>query len=478
MTGQLIPALTPAYPEIFLALATMGLLMFGVFRGSGRLIGQLTLLILLCTGFLLLGHIPEREVTFNGLFVMDQFAVLAKTLVLVGCAFSVILSVGYLEHERIERFEFLVLVLFATLGMFMMISANDLIALYVGLELQSLALYVLAAFRRDVSRSSEAGVKYFVLGALSSGFLLYGASLIYGFTGSTNFEHIAVYLADHNVSDWVIIGVVFLTTGLAFKLSAVPFHMWTPDVYEGAPGAVTAFFAIAPKIAALSLVIRLVTGPFAELGDQWQQMFYVLSLASMVVGGLAAIGQANIKRLMAYSAIGHIGYALVGLASGGQSGVQASLVYMTIYMMMTAGTFAVIMCMRHKGQLVEDIEQLAGLSRSHPLLALAMAVFMFSMAGIPPLAGFFGKLYVFLAAVESGLIWLAIIGVVTSVIAAYYYLRIVKLMYFDEPGPVFDQQGDDSITATLLITAGFTGLFFLLPVTDYAHTAAAALYAS
>jgi NADH-quinone oxidoreductase subunit N len=362
----------------------------------------------------------------------------------------------------------------------MMVSANDLIALYLGLELQSLSLYVLAAFKRDTTRSSEAGLKYFVLGALSSCMLLYGCSLIYGFTGTTAFDALATVLSGPETAPiGLIVGIVFLIAGLAFKVSAVPFHMWTPDVYEGAPTPVTAFFALAPKIAAISLFVRVMIDPFGDLLSEWRQVIVFISIGSMVLGSFAAIAQTNIKRLMAYSSIGHMGYALVGLAAGGTSGVQAIILYMTIYLAMNAGTFACILCMCRKGEMVEEISDLAGLSKSNPMLAAALLVFMFSMAGIPPLAGFFGKLYIFLAAIEAQMYTLAIIGVVASVVGAFYYLRIVKIMYFDEAAEPFDMPLGKGLGGVITITSLITLLFFffLSPVLDRAATAAAALTA-
>jgi len=372
-----------------------------------------------------------------------------------------------------------VLMLFATLGMLMMVSANDLISLYLGLELQSLALYVVAAFRRDSLRSTEAGLKYFVLGALASGMLLYGSSMIYGFAGTTAFAGLAATIGGAGAAPiGLIVGIVFLAAGLAFKVAAVPFHMWTPDVYEGAPTPVTAFFALAPKIAALGLFVRVMVGPFGDLVEQWQQIIVFISIASMVLGALAAINQSNIKRLMAYSSIGHVGYALIGLAPGTEVGVRGVLVYLAIYVFMTAGTFACILCMRQKGRMVEEIADLAGLSKTHPVMALALAVFMFSMAGIPPLAGFFGKLYVFLAAIEAELYALAVIGVVTSVLGAFYYLRIVKLMYFDEPIEDFDRPLGWEMTGVLAVSGVVIVLFFAVPgpIVEGAAAAAAALF--
>lgn len=476
-----MPDLLPALPELFLACAGMLLLMVGVFRGEGslRLVSWLAVGALLVTGVLLVTGPTGRVVTFSGLFVTDSFAVFSKLLVLTATALTIILSQRYLEQEQLARFEYPVLMLFATLGMMGMISANDLIALYVGLELQSLSLYVIAAFKRDFAKSSEAGLKYFVLGALSSGMLLYGASLIYGFAGTTNFDALAeLFTAGEAPAIGVIVGMVFVAAGLAFKISAVPFHMWTPDVYEGAPTSVTAFFAVAPKVAAITLFIRVLVDPFGDLLAQWQQVIWFCAVASMVLGALAAIQQSNIKRLMAYSSIGHIGYALVGLAAGTEEGVRGVLIYMAIYLAMNVGTFAIILSMRVQGRMVEEIRDLSGMSRSHPMMALAMAIFMWSMAGVPPAAGFFGKFYVFMAAVDAGLIALAVIGVVTSVVSCYYYLRIIKVMYFDELSEPLERPG----RAASLVIAGsalFTFPVFYIfanPILNGAAAAAASLF--
>jgi NADH-quinone oxidoreductase subunit N len=423
-----------------------------------------------------------RETAFSDLFVRDSFADFMKILVLIGAGLTTLMALRYIEHEKMNRFEFPVLMLFATLGMMMMISANNLMSLYLGLELQSLSLYVLAAFRRDDLRSSEAGLKYFVLGALSSGMLLYGCSLIYGFAGTTSFGALAGLFADaagggEAVPTGVVVGLVFLSAGLAFKVSAVPFHMWTPDVYEGAPTAVTAFFATAPKVAAMALFVRVLMGPFGGLVEQWQQIVIFISLASMILGALAAISQTNIKRLMAYSSIGHVGYALVGLAAGTEEGVRGVAVYLAIYIFMNVGTFACILCMRQKDRMVEGIEDLKGLSKTDPIMALALAVFMFSMAGIPPLAGFFGKLFVFSAAIDAGLYGLAIIGILTSVVGAFYYLRIVKFMYFDDAEEAFDRPIGREMSLILLGT-GLVISFFIVfpgPILDGASAAAASL---
>jgi NADH-quinone oxidoreductase subunit N len=411
--------------------------------------------------------------------VVDGFAVFIKLLCLGAGIIAILMSRDWLAAERIERFEFHVLIQLGVLGMLVMASANDLMTLYLGLELQSLSLYVIAAFARDDVRSSEAGLKYFVLGALASGLTLYGSTLVYGFAGTTQFRGIAQVLAEGQHGIGLLVGLCFVAAGLAFKVSAVPFHMWTPDVYEGAPTPVTAFFSIAPKIAAIGLLLRVMGGPFGAMAADWRQIIVLLSIGSMVLGAFAAIGQRNIKRLMAYSSIGHVGYALVGLAAGGQTGLRGVLVYMAIYLFMNAGTFACILSMRRAdGRAVEGIDDLAGLGRSDPAMALALAIFMFSMAGIPPLAGFFGKLYVFLAAVEQGLWPLAIIGVLSSVVSAFYYLRIVKLMYFDAPADPFAAR-PASLSLVMTASAAFTLLFFALPapLVGAAHAAAAALLA-
>jgi NADH-quinone oxidoreductase subunit N len=422
-----------------------------------------------------------RIVTFAGMFVSDEFAVFMKVIVLLASIVTLVLSFDYLRHERIERFEYPLLVLFAALGMMLMISANDLISLYLGLELQSLSLYVLAAIRRDNVRGSEAGLKYFVLGALSSGLYLYGASLVYGFAGTTGFDtlvHVLGHGAQAGPPLGVVVGLVFIAAALAFKVSAVPFHMWTPDVYEGAPTPVTAFFAAAPKLAATALLLRVMVGPFGALAAQWQQIIVFVSAASMILGAFAALNQVNIKRLMAYSSIGHIGYALLGLAAGGEMGVQSVLVYMTIYVVMALGTWACILCMRQHERMVEGIDDLRGMARTHPMLALGMAALMFSMAGIPPLAGFFGKLYVFIAAIRAQLYTLAVIGVLTSVVGAFYYLRIVKLMYFDEPKEVLHRPIGRELAWVIAGTSIFVVFFFIYPgpVLTAASAAAAALF--
>ncbi len=435
--------LAPLYPELTLAVGAMVLLMLGVFmrddQGTGETVGWLAITLLAVVGWQVVAQPNETVRLFDGAFVVDGFGRFMKVLVLAGAAVSLLLSFDYLRDVKSLKFEYPVLVLLATTGMLMMVSAGDLIALYLGLELQSLALYVVAAFRRDDVRSSEAGLKYFVLGALSSGMLLYGASLIYGFTGSTSFQVIATAAksVDAGQNIGLVIGLVFLLVGLAFKISAVPFHMWTPDVYQGAPTPVTAFFASAPKMAAMALVVRVLATAFPGMGAQWQQIIVFLALASMLLGAFGAIGQTNIKRLMAYSSIANIGFALVGLAANNAEGLQGVLVYMAIYLVMTLGSFAVILCMRRDGGPVEEIDELAGLAQTNLGMATALGLLMFSLAGIPPLAGFWGKWYVFLAAVKAQMWPLAIIGVIASVIGAFYYLRVIKVMFFDEAKPAF-----------------------------------------
>ncbi len=474
--------ITAALPEVFLACAGMILLMLGVFRGNSgtRLVLSLTVACFALAFVVIAVSMGRSEQAMGGLFVADAFGDFMKLLVLAGSAVTLIMSMRYIEREDMARFEYPVLILFATVGMLLMISANDMLSLYLGLELQSLSLYVVAAFRRDHLRSSEAGLKYFVLGALSSGMLLYGISMIYGFAGTTSFAALAAQLEGTATAPiGLIIGIVFLAAGLAFKISAVPFHMWTPDVYEGAPTPVTAFFATAPKMAAVALIVRVMIGPFGDLADQWQQIIWFISVASMILGALAAISQTNIKRLMAYSSIGHIGYALIGLAAGTEQGINGILLYMTIYIVMNLGTFAVILCMRQKDTMMERIDDLKGLSKTHPAMALALGIFMFSMAGIPPLVGFFGKFYIFLAAIEAGLYVLAVIGVLSSVIGAYYYLRIVKLMYFDDPIEAFDRPIGREMGVILTVTSLLIVLLSLglSPLLDGTAMAAASLFA-
>jgi NADH-quinone oxidoreductase subunit N len=466
-------------PEIVLAIIAMALLMAGVFR-EGDTTNFVTLASLGALGLAAILVVFDgggRQTAFGGAFVVDTFARVLKVLILFGSAAAIALSVHFMKHAKIEKFEYPVLVLLATVGMMMMVSANDLISLYMGLELQSLALYVVAAIDRDNARSSEAGLKYFVLGALSSGMLLYGASLIYGFTGATGFPEIAAAIKSGAAGLGVVFGLVFVIAGLAFKVSAVPFHMWTPDVYEGSPTPVTAFFSAAPKVAAMGLLVRTMFAPFAGIVPDWQQILVFISIASMGLGAFAAIGQTNIKRLLAYSSIANMGFALVGLAAGSEEGVRGVILYMLIYMIMTLGSFACVIAMARNGRQVEEIADLAGLARTDRLLAFVLAMLMFSLAGIPPLAGFFAKYFVFLAAIKANLVTLAVIGVISSVIGAYYYLRVVKIMYFDDPAPAFDpMHGEVRLIAVL---AGVFSLAFVLiaqPLTEMAAAAAASLF--
>jgi NADH-quinone oxidoreductase subunit N len=455
--------LVPLLPELVLACGAMLMLMFGAFIGerSAAMVNGWCVVVLALAGVALVWLAPGSHTMFEGSFLVDDYARFLKVLTLIGSGGALVLSLDYLTLERQQKFEYGALFLLATLGMLMLISASDLIALYLGLELMSLPLYVIAASNRDSERSTEAGLKYFVLGALSSGMLLYGASLIYGFTGTVNFAGIAK-ATQNGAGVGLIFGLVFLFVGFCFKISAVPFHMWTPDVYEGAPTPVTAFFAAAPKVAGIAIFARATVVAFPGITHEWQQIVVFVSIASMALGSFAAIGQRNIKRLMAYSSIGHMGYALVGLAAGTPEGVQGVLIYMSIYVAMTLGTFAVILSMRRNGRLVENISDLAGLSRTHPTMAFFLAVLLFSLAGIPPLAGFFAKFYVFLAAIKAGLFTLAVIGVLTSVVGAYYYLAIVKIMYFEEPVRSFER-----MPMLLRLVLGVSGLanilFFAYP---------------
>jgi len=451
---------TLARPELFLAAITGLLLIYGVVRGemATPFVSLATSVALLVTAVLL--FVPYREGTaFASLFIVDRLTTTMKALVLLGSAVAILMSRAYFEQVKAWRFEYPLLVALATLGMMLMISANDLMALYVGLELQSLALYVVAAFQRDSIRSTEAGVKYFVLGSVASGMLLFGASLIYGFCGGTAFVQVSRALLEGRGGEiGTVIGLVFVVAGLAFKVAAVPFHMWTPDVYEGAPTPVTALFAVAPKIAAMSLLVSVLMGPFKPLFLQWQQIIVVASVLSMAWGAFAALRQQNIKRLMAYSSIGNVGYVLLGLASGSEKGIQSVVFYLAIYAVMTLGVFAIILLMKRRGVMVEGIGDLAGLARSQPMMAFALLLFMFSQAGIPPLAGFWGKLYIFIAAVEAQLYVPAVLGVLASVVASYYYLRIVKVMYFDEPaealdGPVFGVNRAVAFASAILVAA-------------------------
>jgi NADH-quinone oxidoreductase subunit N len=467
-------------PELKLCGVALALLLLGVIlkKENYCLIAGLSFLGLLVVAGLVFCSRGDTTIAFNGMFISDSFSAYMKLLTLGGSAVSLLMAGSYLEREKLNRIEYPILLLFATLGMMLMISANSLISLYMSLELQSLPLYVLAAIQRDSVRSTEAGLKYFVLGALSSGLLLYGASLIYGFSGATGFPQIAAALQGHEVMPLgVVTGMVMMLAGLAFKVSAVPFHMWAPDVYEGAPSSVTAFFAIAPKVAAIALLTRLLTGAFGDMTEQWRQVIVVISIASMALGGVAAIVQTNIKRLLAYSSIGHMGYALVGLAAGGVAGIQGVIIYMTLYVAMSIGVFCIVLMMKKKDKMVENISDLSGLAKQQPVLALAMSIMMFSMAGIPPLAGFFGKLFIFQSAINAGLYTLAVVGVLTSVVAAYYYLRIIKVMYFEEGAAGIDKAEDRGLNL-ILLGASLIIIFFIVlpsPLLSSAEAAARAL---
>jgi NADH-quinone oxidoreductase subunit N len=470
-------SLLPVLPEIVLAVGAMLLLMIGAYGGSRTVppVTMLAIILLIVTGVLemLLPH--GKLTTFGGSFIVDDYARFLKVLSLIGSATTLLLSRRYLADQA-KIFEYAILISLSTVGMMVLISAGDLIMLYLGLELMSLALYVVAASHRDNAKSTEAGLKYFVLGALSSGMLLYGASLIYGFTGTVSFAGIAA--AAQTGSLGILFGIVFLLAGLCFKVSAVPFHMWTPDVYEGAPTPVTAFFASAPKVAAMAVFARVALTAFPGVTHEWQQIVAFVSIASMALGSFAAIGQKNIKRLMAYSSIGHMGFALVGLAAGTEQGAQGVLIYIAIYVVMTLGTFSVILAMRRNGLAVEQISDFAGLSRTNPAIAFLFAMLLFSLAGVPPLAGFFAKYYVFVAAIQSGLFALSVIGVLTSVVGAFYYLSIVKVMYFDEPaGGAVDPMGGE-VRAVLAI-AGVLNILYAVapaPLVNAATAAAKSLF--
>ncbi|MFC5418385.1 NADH-quinone oxidoreductase subunit NuoN [Bosea eneae] len=469
-----LPALGPALPEIILALGAIAMVLYGAIQGerSTRTL-EIAALALFALALVLVLRGEGKVVTFNGAFIADGFGRFMKVLTLIGAAAAIVLSADFLRRDGAMRFEFPILVVLATIGMMMMISANDLIGLYVGLELQSLALYVVAAFDRDNPRSTEAGLKYFVLGALSSGMLLYGSSMVYGFTGTVSYAGIAEAVKGGHPGIGLIIGLVFVAAGVAFKISAVPFHMWTPDVYEGAPTPVAAFFASAPKMAAMAMTVRIFVGAFPGALHDWQQIIVFMAIASMALGAFAAIGQTNIKRLLAYSSIANMGYALVGLAAGTPAGVQGVMTYMAIYLATTLAAFACVLMMNRNGKPVEDIGELAGLSRTNGWMAFAMSMMMFSLAGIPPLAGFWAKWYVFLAAIEAKLYVLAVVGVITSVVGAYYYLRIVKVIYFDDAKPAFDK-GDAGVGGVLLISALFVLVLSFLPAPLFDSAAAAA----
>jgi len=449
-------------PELFLSLTIMTLLIIGVFvKKSFKIVNLLAILSLIFLIALILNQPQEVVKIFNGSFIIDRLSIFMKFLTLIFCAFVLTASRDYVKKTNIDKIEYPILIISSTLGMLLMISSYDLIVFYLGLELQSLCLYILASFRKDNESSTEAGLKYFVLSALASGLLLYGCSLIYGFTGSTNFEVISNNLDASNTG--AVFGIVFVIVGLAFKISAVPFHMWTPDVYEGSPTSVTSFFALIPKIAALTVFIRFMYVPFLNVIDQWQTIIIFLSIASMILGAVAAIGQTNIKRLMAYSSISHMGYALAGLAAGTNAGVQSTIIYLTIYLVMNLGAFGCIFMMKRENIFYENINDLSGLSKNHPMFALGFLIILFSLAGIPPLAGFFAKFYIFMAVIESKMYALAIIGLVTTVISAFYYLRIIKIIYFDKPKKPFDEAYDWGLKIPLILSSILTLLYFVYP---------------
>jgi NADH-quinone oxidoreductase subunit N len=478
-----IVALAILIPEILVACSAVILLLGGVFAGSKsayRMHGMATILLIALLGLMIVPNlVHHKQILFSHMLVLDAFSFYVKVSLVVATILALLLSMEWIQQAENQQFEYPVLILLSLLGMMLLVSSNDLTAFYIAIELMSLPLYVLASFSRDTLKSTEAGLKYFVLGALASGMLLFGASLVYGFAGTTSFEALGkLFHESHHADNGVLIGLILIMVGVCFKISAAPFHMWAPDVYEGAPTPITAFFTTAPKVAALSLFARLLMQPFGGLMIDWQQVIIVVSVASMLVGAFGALAQSNIKRLLAYSSIGHVGYALMGIAAGGVDGISSVLIYLALYIAMSAGAFACVLLMKREGKPIEEIQYLAGLSRTRPGIAFALAVFMFSMAGIPPLSGFFGKMYVFLSAIHAGLTILAIIGVLTSVVACFYYLKIVKLMYFDEPAATFDMDMPYGIRIVLIFSTLVTFLFFLVPIplVEQARIAAEALF--
>ena len=452
------------FPELFLSLSIMFLLILGVFKkNSSKIIQNISLIVLLITAVIIFNEtLGNEEIKiFNESIVIDYLSSFMKIITLLSAFLVLVISTSYLKAFKIFKIEYPILILSSVLGMMIMISSNDLIVFYMGLELQSLALYVLATFNRDQLKSSEAGLKYFVLSALSSGLLLYGCSLIYGFTGSTNFNVIASQL---NANDYALtFGIVFVLVGLAFKISAVPFHMWAPDVYEGSPTSVTLFFTMVPKIAALTVFIRFLYVPFLDLIDQWQIILIFLSIASMLFGAIAAIGQTNLKRLVAYSSIGHVGYTLAGLATGTNDGIQSSIIYFTIYIIMNLGLFSCLLMMKRNNVYYENIEDLSGLSKNHPLLSLCLLIILFSLAGIPPLAGFFAKFYIFKSVLEQSMYFLAIVGLLSTVVAAFYYLRIIKIIYFDKEKEKYDIDHSMWLKFSLSVSTLIILFYFISP---------------
>ncbi len=449
-------------PELFLSIAIISLLMIGVFvKKSFQLVNLIGIISLIFAIALVINQPDEIVKIFNQSYIIDKLSIVMKVLTLLFCIFVLLSSKEYVKINNIDKIEYPIIILASVLGMILMISSYDLIVFYLGLELQSLCLYILASFKRDDEKSTEAGLKYFVLSALATGILLYGCSLIYGFTGSTNFEVISSNLDRNNTG--AVFGIVFIIVGLAFKVSAVPFHMWTPDVYEGSPTSITSFFAIVPKIAALCVFIRFMYVPFSNVVDQWQTIIVFLSIGSMILGAVAAIGQNNIKRLMAYSSIGHMGYALAALSTGTNSGIQNTIIYLIIYLVMNLGAFGCIFMMKRENVFYENINDLSGLSKNHPILSLGFLIILFSLAGVPPLAGFFAKFYVFMTVIESEMYALAIIGLLTTVISAFYYLRIIKIIYFDKPKKPFELNYDWGLKIPLILSSILILIYFIYP---------------
>ena len=458
----MIKSLNLMFPEIFLSLSIFSTLLIGVYiKKSFNLIFNLTSLIMIVTIAIILTSLNIEGKIFSNSFTRDAFSNYFKILILLSSLFVLNSSKSFIIDNKLNKFEYPIIVLLSILGMFFMVSANDLILFYLGLELQSLSLYILASIDRDSLRSTESGIKYFVLSALSSGLLLYGCSLLYGFTGSTNFDLIASQLVKENTG--AVFAMVFILVGLAFKVSAVPFHMWTPDVYEGAPTSITSFFAVVPKVAGLALLIKFMFIPFSNILLEWQTIIIFISIASMILGAVAAMIQKNFKRLLAYSSIGHIGYALAGVATGAISGYQSATVYISIYVIMNIGAFSCLYLLKKDGKYKENISDLSGISKKNPLLAISLLIILFSLAGIPPLGGFFAKFYVFVAVLEKEMYVLAIIGLLTTVLSAFYYLKIIKTIYFDDNFIVFETSKNRTAQVSIFTSCAILTTFFLYP---------------
>ena len=458
----MISNLNILFPEIFLTLSIFTILMLGVFiKKSFNIIFNLTSLILISTVALILNSSSNTEKIFLDSFTRDAFSNYFKILILISSLFVLNSSKNFIVENKLNKFEYPIIILISILGMFFMVSSNDLILFYLGLELQSLSLYILAAIDRDNLRSSESGIKYFVLSALSSGLLLYGCSLLYGFTGSTNFDLISNQLNKENVG--AVFAMVFILVGLAFKISAVPFHMWTPDVYEGAPTSITNYFAVVPKVAGLALLIKFMLIPFSNILLEWQTIIIFISIASMILGAVAAIVQKNIKRLLAYSSIGHVGYALAGVATGAISGYESAIIYISIYVIMNIGAFSCLYLLKKDGQYKENISDLSGISKKQPVLAISFLIILFSLAGVPPLGGFFAKFYIFIAVLEQEMYTLAIIGLLTTVVSAFYYLKIIKTIYFDDSAITFESVKNKSAQVSIFLSCTIMLTFFLYP---------------